>query len=278
MTACMFARASALTAALLLAACSREAPHGWLGYAEGDNTFVSAPQAGWLARLKVERGDIVNPGELLFTLDDTREAAARDQAAAAIPQIKAQLVQAKANLDYARTTLTRQEGLARAHAGVPTALDQAQASYKQAAASMSQLQAQERQAEAALAGAAYTLAQRDIMSYVRGPVQEIYFREGEYVPASTPVVSVLPPKNIFVRFFVPETEFPRVHLGQRVRITCDGCKPLTATISFISQQEEFTPPVIFSVGNREKLVFKMEARGPGGLPLHPGQPVEVHPL
>src|SRR3569832_1613586 len=83
--------------ALLLVACSREEQHGWLGYAEGDNAFISAPQAGWLAHLNVDRGDTVNLGELLFTLDDTREAAARDQAAAAIPQIRAQLVQAKAN-------------------------------------------------------------------------------------------------------------------------------------------------------------------------------------
>jgi HlyD family secretion protein len=265
-------------AVLVLAACTQQKEHGWLGYAEGDNAFIAAPQAGWLAHLSVERGDPVKPGQLLFTLDDTREAAARDQAAAAIPQIKAQLVQAKANLDYSHVTLARQEGLAHAHAGVPTALDQAKASYRQAVASMAQLQAQEQQAEAALTGAAYTLSQRDIASYVSGPVQDIYFREGEYVPASTPVLSVLPPKNIYVRFFVPETEFARAHLGQRVRITCDGCKPLTATVTFIAQQEEFTPPVIFSIGNREKLVFKLEARAPGGLPLHPGQPVEVRPL
>jgi HlyD family secretion protein len=263
---------------LLLAACGKEPPHGWLGYAEGDNAFISPPQAGWIAHLNVERGDTVKPGQVLFTLDDTREAAARDQAAAAIPQIQAQLKQAQANLEYTRVTLARQQGLARARAGVPTALDQAETSYKQAAASVSQLQAQETQAEATLAGAQYTLSQRDIVSQIKGPVQDIYFRAGEYVPASTPVLSVLPPKNIYVRFFVPETEFARVHLGNRVRITCDGCKPLTGTITFIAQQEEFTPPVIFSIGNREKLVFKMEARAAGGLPLHPGQPVEVHPL
>src|SRR5581483_4935019 len=109
-------------------------------------------------------------------------------------------------------------------------------------------------------------------------VQDIYFREGEYVPASTPVLSVLPPKNIYVRFFVPETQLAQVKLGDSVLITCDGCKPMQAKISFIAQQEEFTPPVIFSIGNREKLVFKMEARVPRGLPLHPGQPVEVYPL
>jgi HlyD family secretion protein len=278
MKARTFARLGVIATALILAACSGEKPHGWLGYAEGDNAFISAPQAGWVSHLNVERGDTVKPGQVLFTLDDTREAAARAQAAAAIPQIQAQLKQARGNLEYTRTTLARQQGLARAHAGVPAALDQAEASNKQAAASVSQLQAQQSQARAALAAAAYTLSQRDIVSQVKGPVQDIYFREGEYVPASTPVLSVLPPKNIYVRFFVPETEFARVHRGDRVRITCDGCKPLNATVTFIAQQEEFTPPVIFSIGNREKLVFKMEARTPGGLPLHPGQPVEVHPL
>jgi HlyD family secretion protein len=95
----------------------------------------------------------------------------------------------------------------------------------------------------------------------------------------TPVISVLPPENIYVRFFVPEAQFAHVKLGQRVSIKCDGCAAnITATITFIASQEEFTPPVIFSQDNREKLVFKIEARAPGGLRLNPGQPVEVRPL
>ena len=98
------------------------------------------------------------------------------------------------------------------------------------------------------------------------------------MPASTPVVSVLPPANVYVRFFVPESQLPKVKLGQKVQINCDGCKPMTATITFIAAQAEFTPPVIFSIDNREKLVFKLEARAPGGLHLHPGQPVQVKPL
>ena len=95
----------------------------------------------------------------------------------------------------------------------------------------------------------------------------------------TPVVSILPPGNVYVRFFVPETEFSKVRLGQKVTVHCDGCtKDITATVSFIAAQEEFTPPVIFSIGSREKLVFKIEARAPGGLKLNPGQPVDVRPL
>jgi HlyD family secretion protein len=94
----------------------------------------------------------------------------------------------------------------------------------------------------------------------------------------TPVVSVLPPKNVFIRFFVPETQFSKIHLGQKVKIGCDGCGDIEGTISFIAAQEEFTPPVIFSIGSRDKLVFKVEARAPGGLKLNPGQPVDVHAL
>ena len=107
----------------------------------------------------------------------------------------------------------------------------------------------------------------------------VFFRPGEYAPAMTPVVAILPPANVYVRFFVPETEFAHVKLGQKVRVSCDGCaRDIVATVSFISAREEFTPPVIFSVGNREKLVFKVEARAPRGLDLHPGQPVDVRPL
>ncbi|HTQ13073.1 MAG TPA: efflux RND transporter periplasmic adaptor subunit [Rhizomicrobium sp.] len=274
----MRSRASLLLLVLVLAGCGGKEDHAWLGYGEGDNVFISAPQPGWVAQMNVERGSEVRRGDTLFVLDDTEQEAARNQAAAQLPQVKAQMAQAQANLELTRKNLERQQGLAAAHAGVPAMLDQAVAAYRQAQDSLNQLEAQQSQAQAALSGAEYTLTQRAITSYVDGAVQDIYFRQGEYAPASTPVISVLPARNVFARFFVPETELAKVHLGQKVRITCDGCKPMEATVTFIAQQEEFTPPVIFSVGNREKLVYKLEARAPGGLKLHPGQPIEVRPV
>jgi len=51
--------------------------------------------------------------------------------------------------------------------------------------------------------------------------------------------------------------------------TCDGCQPIDAKVTFLAAREEFTQPVIFSRDNREKLVFKAEARLPQGLDLHP---------
>jgi HlyD family secretion protein len=269
----------ALAALLLLAGCGQDEPQPWLGYAEADNAFISAPEAGWVSRLTVERGAWVKKGDLLFTLDQTSQTAARDQANAAIALAQGQLVAAQANLVLTQKELARQAGLMKADAGTKQNYDIAKSNYDTARAQVAQIQAQEANARASLNGAAYQLSERDVISRTEGRVQDIYFRPGEYAPAMTPVVSVLPPKNIYVRFFVPETEFARLKLGQKVAINCDSCAPNTeATVTFIAQQQEFTPPVIFSIGSRDKLVFKVEARAPDGLKLNPGQPVDVRPL
>ncbi|HEY1710186.1 MAG TPA: efflux RND transporter periplasmic adaptor subunit [Rhizomicrobium sp.] len=264
---------------LLLGACGQTDDKVWLGYGEGDNAFIGAPQPGWVTHLYVQRGQVVKRGDLLFTLDDAHERAARDQTASTLAQMRAALTQQQANLTYNAKQLSRQTGLARANAGTPTQLDLAQSNFRQSGAQITQAQSQIAQQEAALDSADYALAQRRVVAQTDGHVEDIYYREGEYVAASVPVLSVLPPDNVYVRFFVPESQLSKVHLGQKVKISCDGCAAnIEATITFIAQQEEFTPPVIFSETNREKLVFKLEARAPGGLKLNPGQPVDVRPL
>jgi HlyD family secretion protein len=274
-------KAKLLGLALLLFAAGCEKSHEgtWLGYAEGDHAFVAAPTAGWVTEVKVERGAWVKQGETLFLLDDTSQTAARDQAAATIAQAQGQLGQAEANLDLSRKELKRQQGLLRSAATSRQAYDQAKSDYDTAAAQVAQIQGNESAARATLANAAYQLSQRRIVALTEGRVQDVYFRQGEYVPAMTPVVSVLPPNNVYVRFFVPEAQFSRLKLGQKVKIHCDGCDGnIVATVSFIAAREEFTPPVIFSNQSRGQLVFKVEARAPGGLKLNPGQPVDVDPL
>jgi len=264
---------------LLLAACGQNNDHPWLGYVEGEDAFIAAPQAGWVAHVAVHRGDQVKTGDLLFTLDNPNQTASRDQAEAAIALAQSQRRAAEANLALAQKELARQANLVRLNAGTRQAYDVAKANYDATAAQIGQIDAQIAQASAGLSSAAYQLAERDVVSRTTGRVEDVFFRAGEYAPAMTPVVSVLPPQNIYVRFFVPESEFAHVKLGQRVSIRCDGCaQNITATVTFIAQQQEFTPPVIFSQDNREKLVFKIEARAPGGLRLNPGQPVEVRPL
>jgi HlyD family secretion protein len=134
------------------------------------------------------------------------------------------------------------------------------------------------QARAGLAQAEWRVTQRHVMSPVAAMVADTYARPGETINAGTPVVSLLPPQNILVRFFVPETELATLHVGDRVAIGCDACAPdLTAAITFIAPQPEYTPPVIYSEGNREKLVYLIEAHPSAeqAVQLKPGQPVDV---
>ncbi|WP_218280098.1 HlyD family efflux transporter periplasmic adaptor subunit [Verrucomicrobium spinosum] len=109
-------------------------------------------------------------------------------------------------------------------------------------------------------------------------MEDTLYEAGEWIPAGTPVVTLLPPANVKIRFYVPETQLARLTKGASVAIHMDGSAPVQATISFISNQAEYTPPVIYSRETREKLVFLCEARpqAADAPRLHPGQPVEVH--
>ena len=94
-----------------------------------------------------------------------------------------------------------------------------------------------------------------------GLVVDTLYRPGEWVPAGAPVVSLLPPANVKIRFYVPETTVGTLRLGDAVSVHCDGCgADIAAAIRFIAPQAEFTPPVIYSRENRAKLVFLVEAR------------------
>jgi HlyD family secretion protein len=299
--------AFAIFAPVLVSGCNAPQNDHWLGYVEGEMALIAAPQPGWITSIDVARGAHVKPGVPLFTLDAIREVAARDnataaitaareqgsQAAAQIAQAQAQQAQIEADIVRNEKELARQQDLVRTGASPRRDLELAQAAYDstraqrnqtiaqqtQAAAARRQADAQARQAQASLATAEFNLSERAVHALVAGEVQDIYFRQGEYANAGTPVIAVLPPANVFVRFFVPEPELSKLMLGTEVHLACDGCvADLMGTISFISAQAEFTPPVIYSVGNRERLVFKAEARVAGGLPLRPGLPVEVWPV
>jgi HlyD family secretion protein len=110
-------------------------------------------------------------------------------------------------------------------------------------------------------------------------VENTFFNVGEWVPAGTPVVSLLPPNRVKLRFYVPEEDVVRARMGGTVSFTCDSCPPdLKADIIYISPRSEFTPPVIYSQSARSKLVFLIEARPqPTQAKLPPGLPITVAP-
>ena len=291
----------------------------WQGYAEADFVMVGPTQQGLLTAVHVARGDEVAAGAKLFDQDDADDRASRDQAAQLLAQAERQLgnlqqgskpteiLQAEANLADAKATLARSvTDLARGETLLPKggitqqSVDQSRADHLSAQAKVAAMQAALEQARgpmgrddeikaqgaavaaarAALDMAAWRLAQRHVTAPAGGRVADVLARAGETMAAGAPVVSLLPPANIFVRFFVPEAEFSTIHAGDRVALACDGCPGnLIATISFISPQAEYTPPLIYSESSKSKLVFLVEARLPPdqAATLNPGEPMEVRP-
>lgn len=305
-----------LFASAALPGCGEKAPPLYQGYAEGEFVRVAAPYAGSLTQLAVQRGAQVGAGMPLFALEQENERAARDEAAQRLKQAEAQLEnlkkakrpseidaivaqreQARAALKLSENDYARDEKLARGGFVSRQQLDadlsamkrdrarlkeaEAQLATAKLAARADEIRAAEAEvaaAQAALARADWSLAQKSVKSPVAGLVQDTLYVQGEWVPAGSPVVSLLPPQNIKVRFFVPEARVATLKPGQAVTITCDGCAaPIAAAISYLSPQAEYTPPVIYSKENREKLVYLIEARmAPAdAVKLRPGQPVDV---
>jgi len=294
-------------------------PIVWQGYAEADFVMVGPTQQGLLTAVLVARGDKVAIGAPLFAQDDADDRAARDQAGQMLAQAARQLVnleagakpteiqQAEGNLASAQATLARTVAdLARGEALLPKgdatkqSVDQLRADQLSAQAKVDALQAALAQsraplgregeieaqraavaaARAVLDMAEWRLGQRRVAAPAGGRIADVLARPGETMAAGAPVVSLLPPGNIFVRFFVPESEFSLVHAGDPVTLACDGCPAgLSATISFISPQAEYTPPLIYSESSKSKLVFLIEARPPPdqAARLNPGEPMEVRP-
>jgi HlyD family secretion protein len=203
---------------------------------------------GRVQTLSVREGDTVNAGQPLFTVDDDLQ--------------QADLAQVKASVLNAQQTFDRASQLAKTGAGTQKDLD---------AATMVL-----RDAQARLNSAQTRLSRRQVFSPVQGTVQEVYYRPGEIVPADRPVLALLPPGNLKVRFYVPQAQLPRIAYGDTVKVGCDGCAgALSAKVKFIARRSEFTPPVIYSREERSKLVYLIEAWPDDPMAFRVGQPVDV---
>lgn len=302
--------------AVFLAGCSGNSSKVFQGYVEGEYVYVAAPLGGALTNLAVARGDGVKTGQLLFELERGSEAAAVQQAEKNLAQarsqlddlnkgkrpteitsLEAQVERARASLKMAADEFERREQLGDANVVSREELDQARAQRDMDKAQVGQLAADLETAKlggredavraaqaavesqtAALDKARWSFDQKEQFAPTNALVQDTLYRAGEWVAAGNPVVELLPPTNIKVRFFVPQAVLPRIKPGQTVSVSFDGGqRAYPATVNYLSSQAEFTPPVLYNRENRAKLIFMIEAKfSPAdAAELRPGQPVDV---
>jgi len=304
----------------IFAGCGKDAAPGYPGYIEGEYLYLAAPQSGYLQLLAAPRGGRVSSGQLVFAIAADPDAQALAEAEARtgsarekvenlkephrqpeIAALQANLNATQAALRLTHKRLQQQQALAQAKFVSQAALDDARSADEQAQAQAEAARqqlasfrttlgraAEVRGAEADLQAAAALAAQKrwvverkSVAAPAAGEIAETYYRPGEWVAAGAAVASLLPDARRRLRFFVPETMVGALRPGQAIEADCDGCAaPIRATIDFIAPQAEYTPPVIYSRGSREKLVFRVEAapapEQAGS--LRPGLPIDVRLL
>jgi HlyD family secretion protein len=309
------AAALVVIAPLLLGGCLGNGEATIQGYVEGTYVYLGAEAAGRVIERPVVAGQKVAEGDLIFRLDDADQKEAVAGAEARLAEAKAQLADlltgkraeevgvVAAQLEQARTTLTnaqddynRQLVLRQKNVVAQAAVDNAKATRDSAAAAVEAMERQLQVAklparpeeiaaaernvsaqEAQLAQSRIALERRTVKAPASALVEETFYSPGELVAAGQPVVSLLPDANRKIRFFLPEKQLAQAAIGQTIALACDGCPDnLTATIDFIATEAEFTPPILYSKENREKLVYRVEARPmDGAVVLKVGQPVDI---
>lgn len=300
---------------VLASACTTGDEDGrYVGYVEGEYVYVGAPRSGWIVSMPVAEGDVITAGDIVFELDDDLEqinveeavaqgartrAEARNIQTGARPEelarLQAVLSEAEAGLILAESEYDRVSTLVADEILPPADGDRAVAERNRARArvnaaaeairvaelsgrdaELDAAQASIETADTGLRRAEWHLDQRSVESRVDGRVESILHRHGEFVTAGSSVLSILPPDALKIRFFLPVEYVSDVAAGNSVQIfVAPGQEPREGVISFIASDAEFTPPVIYSVESREKLVFMVEARLIDSSGLRPGVPVDV---
>lgn len=299
-------------AASLIAGCGGGEVVG-TGYVEGEYVLIAPVETAEIEKLEVGRGDRVAAGQALAALESRAAEIAVAEAAAALAEahsrlanlqegkrpeeiavVEASLASALAQETEARRSLERQANLARTGIVTQAQLDDARTAFDMAGAKVNEVranldvmrlparaheiaaaQAGEARAKAALDAAKWRLAKRRLVAEQGGIVTDILRRPGEIAGPAQPVLTLLPDGAAKLRVFVGEAKRAAIAPGLRLAVSCTGCPAgLFARVTYVASDPEFTPPVLYSPDNREKLVYLVEATPEAGS-LAPGQIVDV---
>lgn len=199
-----------------------------------------------------------------------------------VAQADAKITIAKANLVDAQRTFDRlQNGpdpdtLALAQANVQTA--QVQLEAAQAKTAVNQAAEAVKQADANIALIDAQIAKTTITSPVDSVVLNRPGEPGSIVNAGGTVLTLGRLDELTITVYVPEDRLGEVALGQSANVTVDSFpgEAFTATVTFISDQAEFTPRNVQTVEGRQNTVFavKLKLDDTSGK-LKPGMPADV---
>jgi len=222
---------------------------------------VDAVQAAYDAAVAQDRGagDAVTAAEAALATARANEMQVEIQRKA-VEAARANLAQAQAGLRNAESGYTviaqRRQQLAAAEA----ALAQARAALRYVQV---------------IAGHNLVVAPRDAV------VQAKNVEEGEVVAAGTALYTLVDPRDIWLRAYVPEDQIGRVAVGQAVQVAIDSFpgRVFAGRVTEVSSKGEFTPGNVQTREDRVKLTFSVKIQLDNrDDSLKPGMPADAEIL
>jgi HlyD family secretion protein len=289
------------------------APFAASGTVEATEAQLGFQTSGQVAEIAVHEGDRVRAGQVLARLDPAEAQARRAQVAAAraavaelergsrseeIGQSRAAAAAARDKQNDAESDYRRARVLYDGGAISKEALDNAQTArdvaHNQATQAEEQLRlvrngpsreridqarAQLAQAEAALRSTGVLLGNLTLTAPFDGLVTVRHREPGEIVAAGSPVLTLINPRDRWVRIYIKEDRVGAVHLGSRAAISSDTYpgKTYPGEIAYIASEAEFTPKNVQTTEERVKLVYAVKVRilRDPTYELKPGLPADV---
>jgi HlyD family secretion protein len=254
-------------------------PHGIAagnGRLESNPIDIATKFPGRIQELRVDEGDKVSAGQIVAVMDTRDLAASLKKSEALAEQARKTIGEAKASLEqqHSQVVLAEQE-MERARVllqkGVTTQqiFDQRQQTLTSAKAGETAAQIRINEAEHALEAATHdaelyrvNIADNTLVAPRDGRIEYRIANVGEVLPAGGKAFTMLDTSYVYMDIYLPTLQAGRVKVGNDARIVLDAYPdhPIPAAVSFIADQAQFTPKMVETQTERDKLMFRIRVR------------------
>jgi len=248
------------------------------GRIESIQVDVAAKYAGRVKAIAAREGDLVEPGQLIVTMDTAELEAELAKARAKIAEAEESAAQVMADIAsqesqqlFARQQFTRADKLLASktitrdeHEEKEARLKVADANVNAAKAKLRSVEQSEEVAKAEVRRVEAQIADSTLKSPVRGRVLYRLAEEGEVLSAGGKAVTLLDLGDVYMEIFLPAQDAGRVRIGADARIRLD-LRPeyaARAKVSFVSPEAQFTPKQVETRSERDKLMFRVKLQLP----------------
>lgn len=246
------------------------------GRLEADEIDIDTKFAGRIAELRADEGDLVEAGQVVALMDTRDLQASLKRAQALVLQASRSLEEAKATVDQQKShVLLAMQELERARALVPKGympketMDQRQQQMDAAVAALNAATARVGEAEHALDAANHdvelyevNITDNTLIAPRDGRIQYRIVNVGEVLPAGGRVFTMLDTSYVYMDIYLPTADAGRTRLGSDARIVLDAYpgRPIPAKVTFLASQAQFTPKMVETRDERDKLMFRIRVR------------------